>query len=411
MPGSPALSWGRSEMWPVRRALRGLAYTITFVAALACVACSGTNGGSAGGPQSGSGSGSAVALGPSSGTVASGQSEERASGSGSGETSGVSVPFDASAETSSIPNGSGSLDASADSPAHDGPDVFDESVGSDDEGGPVSHRFLNGFSDKGILAIVNADGTHAWENMISQGEANDAWLLPNGDVVFAFIAGAREVTPSKQTVWQYLAPSGAEVHSVQPLADDLFLIGESHADGTSYLYEMDRTTTISHTVKVTLGGSAHEQFREVRKTPQGTYITSQLGGKAREYDANGMLLNTYPCGSFVGIRLPDGNTLISCGDDHRLIEVNPQNAIVWEVDENDIPGNTLFFVAGLQRLPNGNTVVCNWPGHVGGSAQPQVFEITPDKKVVWTVTDPSLGWISNVEILDPQASFNGTVLR
>jgi hypothetical protein len=27
------------------------------------------------------------------------------------------------------------------------------------------------------------------------------------------------------------------------------------------------------------------------------------------------------------------------------------------------------------------------------------------------VTDPSLGWISNVEILDPQASFDGSVLR
>jgi hypothetical protein len=275
----------------------------------------------------------------------------------------------------------------------------------------VSHRFLNGFSDKGMLAIVNADGTHAWEDAIPQSEANDAWLLPNGDVVFAFVAGAREVTPSKQTVWEYMAPSGAEVHSVQPLPNALFLVGESHADGTSYLYEMDNTTTISHTVKVTLGGGAHDQFREVRKTPQGTYITSQLGGKAMEFDANGVLLNTYPCGSFVGIRLPDGNTLISCGDDHRLIEVNPQNAIVWEVDQNDIPGNTLFFVAGLQRLPNGDTVVCNWPGHVGGSTQPQAFEITRDKKVVWQVNDSTLGWISNIEILDPQASFNGTVLR
>ena len=262
-----------------------------------------------------------------------------------------------------------------------------------------------------MLAIVNPDGTHAWEYKITQAEANDAWLLPNGDVVLAFGAGAREVTPAKETVWQYMAPAGAEIHSVQPLPGGLFLIGESHSDGTSFLYEMDRTTTISHTVKVTLGSGSHGQFREVRKTPQGTYITSQLDGKAMEFDANGKLLNTYPCGSFVGIRLPDGNTLISCGDDHRLIEVNPQNAIVWQVGQNDIPGNTLFFVAGLQRLPNGNTVVCNWPGHAGGSTQPQVFEITRDKKVVWQVRDASLGWISNIEILDPAASFNGTVLR
>ncbi len=349
-----------------------------------------------------------------------GAASARDGASGSEGTSGLGG--DTSASDASLADGATpSADATADGPVATldasvlGPDVgadaFGTDAGSGGSGGPVSHRFLNGFSDKGMLAIVNPDGSHAWEYKIAQAEANDAWLLPNGDVVFAFGAGAREVTPAKETVWQYMAPAGAEIHSVQPLPGGLFLIGESHSDGTSFLYEMDRTTTISHTVKVTLGGGSHGQFREVRKTPQGTYITSQLNGKAMEFDANGKLLNTYPCGSFVGIRLPDGNTLISCGDDHRLIEVNPQNAIVWQVGQNDIPGNTLFFVAGLQRLPNGNTVVCNWPGHAGGSTQPQVFEITRDKKVVWQVRDASLGWISNIEILDPAASFNGTVLR
>ena len=327
-------------------------------------------------------------------------SDGETTGPETGATDGAYSSADAVSDASGGGNDSGRPPDDASAPG-----------GDDGDGGPVSHRFLNGFSDRGMLAVVNPDGTHAWEYAITQSEANDAWLLPNGDVVLAFVAGAREVTPAKQTVWEYLAPSGAEVHSVQPLPGGLFLIGESHADGTSYLYEMDQTTTISHTVKVTLGGDAHTQFREVRKTPQGTYITSQLGGQAMEFDAKGTLLNTFPCGSFVGIRLPDANTLIACGDDHRLIEVNPQNAIVWQVGENDIPGNTLFFVAGLQRLPNGNTIVCNWPGHAGGSTQPQVFEITRDKSVVWQVNDPSLGWISNMEVLDPAASFNGTVLR
>jgi hypothetical protein len=352
-------------------------------------------GGSSGSEDSSGGGGSnGDALGATDASASDGGAPDGAAPSEDATVDGSVAAKDASAPES---------DVGADSSGDDG--------GSAGDGGPVSHRFLNGFSDKGMLAIVNPDGTHAWDYTIAQAEANDAWLLPNGDVVLAFIAGAREVTPAKQTVWQYMAPAGAEVHSVQPLPGGLFLIGESHSDGTSFLYEMDKTTTISHTVKVTLGGGSHGQFREVRKTPQGTYITSQLNGKAMEWDANGALLNTYPCGSFVGIRLPDGNTLISCGDDHRLIEVNPQNAIVWQVGQNDIPGNTLFFVAGLQRLPNGNTVVCNWPGHVGGSAQPQVFEITRDKKVVWQVRDASLGWISNIEILDPAATFNGTPLR
>ena len=386
--------------------VRRSAVAFTWIAILAA-GCSPADNGSTGGAAAPDGSSSSEGTSEGGGFNGDALSATDASASDASAADGAAPSADATVDGSVTAKDAGALgpDVATDAPGDD--------AGSGGDGGPVSHRFLNGFSDKGMLAIVNADGTHAWDYTIAQAEANDAWLLPNGDVVLSFIAGAREVTPAKQTVWQYMAPAGAEVHSVQPLPGGLFLVGESHSDGTSYLYEMDKTATISHTVKVRLGGGSHDQFREVRKTPQGTYITSQqaANGKAMEWDANGMLLNTYPCGSFVGIRLPDGNTLISCGDDHRLIEVNPQNAIVWQVGQNDIPGNTLFFVAGLQRLPNGNTVVCNWPGHAGGSAQPQVFEITRDKKVVWQVRDASLGWISNIEILDPAATFNGTPLR
>ena len=391
-------------MRPLSVSRRRSAVASTWIALLAA-GCSTVDSGSTGDASARGGSSGSVDASGGGGSNGDALGATDASASDAGAADGAAPSEDATVDGSVA-----AKDASA--PESDvGADSSGDDGGSAGDGGPVSHRFLNGFSDKGMLAIVNPDGTHAWDYTIAQAEANDAWLLPNGDVVLAFIAGAREVTPAKQTVWQYMAPAGAEVHSVQPLPGGLFLIGESHSDGTSFLYEMDKTTTISHTVKVTLGGGSHGQFREVRKTPQGTYITSQLNGKAMEWDANGARLNTYPCGSFVGIRLPDGNTLISCGDDHRLIEVNPQNAIVWQVGQNDIPGNTLFFVAGLQRLPNGNTVVCNWPGHVGGSAQPQVFEITRDKKVVWQVRDASLGWISNIEILDPAATFNGTPLR
>jgi hypothetical protein len=84
---------------------------------------------------------------------------------------------------------------------------------------------------------------------------------------------------------------------------------------------------------------------------------------------------------------------------------------VWEVKENDVPGNPLAFASGLQRLANGNTVICNWQGHIDGGTSPQVFEITRDKKVVWEVRDAKLGWISNIQILDPEAAVNGVSLR
>jgi hypothetical protein len=303
--------------------------------------------------------------------------------------------------------------------ARPGSDTGASDAGSKDatgpaiDSGPLSHRFLSSTSHLGPTQIISKDGTVEWSYASGTPESNDAWLLPNGNVVVAVRTGVRELTPTKQIVWEYVAPSGAEASSVQPLPGDMFLVGESHADGTSVIYEMDRTKKISVTIPINLGGGVHDQFREVRKTPQGTYITSQQkgGGHAMEFDATGKLLRTFPCGRFVGIRLPDGNTLISCGDDHRVIEVDLQNNIVWEVNEKDIPGNPLAFASGLQRLANGNTVICNWQGHIDGGTSPQVFEITRDKKVVWQVRDAKLGWVSTIQILDPEAAVNGVALR
>lgn len=264
------------------------------------------------------------------------------------------------------------------------------------------------------MAIVKADGSIEWEYPIDN-ETSDAWLLPSGNVIFAYAQGVREVKQDKTTVWEYPAPAGSETQSCQPLPNDLFLIGEAHDGGPSFLYEMGRDKKISKTITIQTAnmGAGHDQFRQVRKTPAGTYlITYQRdGGPAEEYDGDGKLLRTLPCGRFVAIRLSDDNTLISCGDNHRIIEVDPANKIVWDVQEKDIPGNQLLFVAGLQRLPNGNTVVANWSGHVGSVTQPQVFEITRDKKVVWQVSDAKLNLISSINVLDDDATVNGVPLR
>ncbi len=278
--------------------------------------------------------------------------------------------------------------------------------------GPVKHRFLKSGCDSGSVAIVAADGTIEWEYKITD-ETADSWLLSNGNVVFSFKTGVRELTPDKTVVWEYKGPANTEIQSCQPLENDQFLIGEAHSDGNSVLLEMGRDKKVTKTINIKTGTDTHAEFRQVRKTPAGTYLVTQqrTGGKAQEYDATGKLLRTFPCGRYVAIRLPDSNTLIACGDDHRIIEVDASDKIVWEVKESDIPNNKLLFVAGLQRLPNGNTVVANWSGHVGSVTQPQVFEITRDKKVVWEVKDAKLALISSVHILDSDVVASGAPLR
>ncbi len=120
-----------------------------------------------------------------------------------------------------------------------------------------------------------------------------------------------------------------------------------------------------------------------------------------EFDQHGNLVRTFIDGRYTAVRLPNGNTLIACGDMHRLLEIAPDNSIVWEVGQKDIPGVTLGFVAGIQRLPNGNTVLCNWGGH-GHTSGPAVLEITPDKKIVWSLAPRIPNRVSSIQIIDPE---------
>src|SRR5438309_654114 len=83
-------------------------------------------------------------------------------------------------------------------------------------------------------------------------------------------------------------------------------------------------------------------------------------------------------------RLPDGNTLIAAGSGNRVIEVNPEGKVVWSIGHDELPGIRLFWVTTLQLLPDGHLVVGNC--HAGPD-NPQLFEVTRDKRVVWTFKD------------------------
>ena len=67
-----------------------------------------------------------------------------------------------------------------------------------------------------------------------------------------------------------------------------------------------------------------------------------------------------------------------------MIEVDPSEKIVWSIGHDELPGIRLAWVTTLQLLPNGNLVVGNCHA---GPENPQLFEVTRDKKVVWTFKD------------------------
>ena len=267
----------------------------------------------------------------------------------------------------------------------------------------------------GRVCLVSADGKVEWEYACKGPQ--DCWSLPNGNVLFCFRTGALEVTRDKQVVWEYKAPVSVpvEVHSCQPLPDGRVLLVEC---GTSRILEVDRAGKIAKEIKLvtTPEIKVHVQFRGTRKLPNGHYLVCFTGErKVVELDDAGKVVRTIPVAGdpHEVVPLPNRHLLIACGDGHKVVEVDAQAKIVWELNENDLPGHPLRLMAGCQRLPNGNTVFCNYLGHGHLGTQPQVFEITRDKRVVWSFADHAqFKSINQIQVLDVSGDVTrGEILR
>ncbi len=146
--------------------------------------------------------------------------------------------------------------------------------------------------------------------------------------------------------------------------------------------------------------NAHMQTRMLRMLPNGNYIAPHLLDFAvKEYEPDtGKVVAIFPTDDrgrvkrdwpFTAIRLADGNTLIGCTNGNRIIEVNAKGKIVWSVTNEDIGENLFDDACGVQRLPNGNTVVTSY--HAKGNAV-KLFEVTRDKKVVWRYSGMNAGF-------------------
>ncbi len=263
-------------------------------------------------------------------------------------------------------------------------------------------------ADKKRVAIVNAKGEIEWEIPNEARETHDIQMLPGGNVLFqTSYTTVVEVNRDKQVVWQYEAKpkdgytGRVEIHSYQRLKNGLTMVAES---GNARIVEVDKKGAIANTLVLTIDKpNAHRDTRMVRKLDNGHYLVCHEGdGKLREYDSAGkvvwsydMDLNGRPASPghgteghgtavFGAIRRSNGNTLIAGGNNNRVIEVTPAGKIVWSIDQKELPGITLAWVTTLQLLPNGNLIFGNT--HAGPD-NPQLIEVTRDKKVVWTFKD------------------------
>ncbi len=248
------------------------------------------------------------------------------------------------------------------------------------------HRFLCCDYQGNRVAIVAADGTVEWD--FAATTPQDCWLLPNGNVLFCHQRGAREVSREKQVVWEYKAPAEAQCHSCQPLPDGRVLVAEC---GLSRLVEVDRKGADVREIRIaSQAKNLGHQFRGVRRTSDGhTWVCLMDEKKIIELAPDGTLLRELPVDGFphAAVKLPNGHLLVTLGQAGKVIELDEKLKVAWEIGAAELPGNALRLTAGCQRLPNGNTIICNYLGGGFMGKQPQAFEVTPDKRVVWEFAD------------------------
>lgn len=278
----------------------------------------------------------------------------------------------------------------------------------------AAHPFFCTDSFGNKVALVGADGKIQWEYPCQHPQ--DCWVLANGDFLFCHRGGAIELNRERQVVWEYKADPKTEVHSCQPLPDGRVLVVEN---GPCRLIEVDRAGKIAKEVPLTPPPATvkvHDQFRGVRKTRDGHYLVSRKGEhRIEEVDANGKTVQSIavPGDVHMALLLPGRHLLIACGEGHRVLELDAKQNVVWELGENDVPGNPLRLMTGFQRLPNGNTIHCNYLGHGHLGEQPHFFELTSDKKVVWQFADHEhFKTINQIQVLDvPGDPAKGEILR
>ena len=273
---------------------------------------------------------------------------------------------------------------------------------------PVKHRIMiceYGSAAK-RLAEFSPDGKLTWEHKFPalavcfRKTAADNIVFADGGVP----TGIQVINKDHKIVFDYRSKC-EQILGCDVLPNGNFLLAEQ---GPCQAVEITSQGEVVSTVKLqTTEKSAHRQMRCLHRLENGHLLAAhEAEGVVREYDATGKPVWEYPniTNVFEALRLANGNTLIGCGTDKRVVEVTPDKQVVWELTAADVPELNLTWITSLQVLKNGNIVVANFlRGQEGKGAH--AFEVTHNKakKVVWKFADHALvRSITMVRVLDDE---------
>lgn len=227
----------------------------------------------------------------------------------------------------------------------------------------------------------------------------DFVLTDDGHLVFPIITKQFEVRSidfKKRIQWSWpYHKDYREIINITQSKSGLVISGQKPSDAIL----MDTDGKVRRKIDIpTNFHSHHGELGNVYALENGHYLAQLWGeGAVIEVDREGKEtwrfkvpkygLGRYPVGCVQDVlRFPNGNTLIACGKQARIIEVTREKEIVWEMRKEDHPELNLTNACSLQLLRDGSLLVTNFiRGNTGRGAH--AFILSKEKKITWLLED------------------------
>ncbi len=258
------------------------------------------------------------------------------------------------------------------------------------------HIYCADHNNKKLIKIKE-DGTLLWDCPNNNG--HDVQLLKNGNVLIV-TGEVQEVSPTKEIVWKVGKPTVQNAEAAQRLDNGHTMIADN---GTHAVIELDENNKeVWHFDVPNSNDRPHPTMRQVRRLENGnTLICASTLDEVWEVNPQKEIVWRYKVPfPYLATRLANGNTLISSGDGYGspkgwyLIEVDKDGKTVWKFGGDEAPEDQkLRFPSGFVRMPDGTTYCSEAQGA-------DIKVISPDKKVLRTITSPAMAHPCTLVIVD-----------
>lgn len=248
---------------------------------------------------------------------------------------------------------------------------------------------IGGCSWNRIAIIDKATQRIEWEHQfLNREDCNDLQITSEGNVLYAYNRGARLVDLSHNVIWDFVANKGEELFTARQLEQGGYIL--AMCGHPSRIVELDERGKLVQEKCFEIGvNSVHGQFRQISVKKDGGYVIPIMGkGEVIETDNNMKVLKRVKCGGtpFSVILTANGDWIVSCGDGHRLVVIDPKKEQITDfVDSSSLRSVKMNFVAEALQYDNGNILFSNWNGHSKDKSQPLLVEFDKEKNVVWSL--------------------------